>query len=248
VKIAGSARVSAATKQFSKRIWRCRSTRLLRRHRDLCTPRVKYAARTLLAFYGLRVRPSRQPSRDIYTPRTVRGIRPKRSTKIFSPMGLLRSRSRSGPFSWRSQPASQLARCGGNRARSRSLLGALATCFATCSLWWEPRQRSPPQRRPRWSRVPDVWRSNEVRAAAIGTDDVRRQFDRRLRSPCTTQTSTVPMALGVHFVHTSGHRAPVLGALATCFATCSLWWEPRQRSPPQRRPWPSTMWRKEPDR
>ena len=125
---------------------------------------------------------------------------------------------------------------------------ALATCFATCSLWWEPRQRSPPQRRPRWSRVPDVWRSNEVRAAAIGTDDVRRQFDRRLRSPCTTQTSTVPMALGVHFVHTSGHRAPVLGALATCFATCSLWWEPRQRSPPQRRPWPSTMWRKEPDR
>jgi hypothetical protein len=43
-------------------------------------------------------------------------------------------------FLERSRPASQLARCGGNRARSRSLLGALATCFATRSLWCGCRQ------------------------------------------------------------------------------------------------------------
>jgi hypothetical protein len=49
-------------------------------------------------------------------------------------------------FLGRSQPASQLARSGEDRVvLERSLwrgsrFGALATCFATCSLWCEPRR------------------------------------------------------------------------------------------------------------
>jgi hypothetical protein len=43
------------------------------------------------------------------------------------------------------------------------------------SLWREPRQREPPQRRQLKSRVPDVWQSSEARVAAIGTDGVSRR-------------------------------------------------------------------------
>jgi hypothetical protein len=49
-------------------------------------------------------------------------------------------RNESSGAEMRGRPASPLARCGGNRARSRSLLGALATCFATRSLWCGCRQ------------------------------------------------------------------------------------------------------------
>jgi len=64
-----------------------------------------------------------------------------------------------------------------------------------------------PQRRPRQQtiRVPDVWRTNAVREPTIGTDDVR--WDRVPH--VEVRKSTVPMALGVHFVHTSRHQAPV---------------------------------------
>ncbi|MFM1868881.1 MAG: hypothetical protein RL591_2289 [Planctomycetota bacterium] len=73
----------------------------------------------------------------------------------------------------------------------------------------------PPQRRPRQIRVPDVWQTNAVREPAIGTDDVR--WDRVPH--VEVRTSTVPMALDVHFVHVSRHRAPVSCALALAYST-----------------------------
>jgi hypothetical protein len=60
----------------------------------------------------------------------------------------------------RSRPASQLARFG--------------------EVYAEGRRRETAKEKT-W--VPDVWRSNEVRSTAIGTDDARRQLVRRSSFP-----------------------------------------------------------------
>jgi hypothetical protein len=87
-------------------------------------------------------------------------------------------------FLGRSQPASQLARCGGNRARSRSLLGALATCFATRSLWRRSSRRSPTQRRPLKRRLGLAETAPKVADAAASVTIINAAQGTRSVTPC----------------------------------------------------------------